>query len=176
MDGVSAAASVIALVQAGGMLLKVGKAFHETFISKDNDHRADDASLRVASTEEFIQKIELFQAIKLISSPTITSSAPTSGQHATAISATPGTGPNSPPQPGIDHVLKNCKEQLSRLQVKVRKMIVPRDAKKFKRLVGAVRLKLNEPEFAQIDATIMLLLQQLTFFMTMAQFQLSQDR
>lgn len=159
MDGVSAVASVIALVQAGGMLLQVGKAFHETFISKDNDHRAEDAALRVASIGEFIQKIELFQAVKLITAP----------------STQPALGASTTLQPGLDHTLEQCREQLRRLQEKTQKMLVPKDASKLKRFVTAVRLKLNEAEFAQIEAANTLMLQQLTLFMALAQFQLSQQ-
>lgn len=163
MDGISAAASVIAIVQAGGLLWQVGKAFHETFITKDNDLRGDDAALRVASIGEFIQKIELFQAVKLISSPNV------SGL------ATPST--SAPPnRQGLDSTLDQCKDQLQRLQVKAQKMVVPKDASKMKRFTKAIRLKLNDPEFAQIESTVSVMLQQLGLLISMANFKLSQDK
>jgi hypothetical protein len=177
MDGVSAAASAIAIVQAAGMLMQVGKAFHETFISKDYDHRAEDAALRVASINEFIQKIELFQAVKLISSGQGVNkgSTSTAGSLSTVAGTSQSSNPNSLASPGLDTTLVKCEEQLQRLQAKVKKMVVPKGASKFKRFTGAVRLKLNEPEFAQIESTITIMLQQLTLLISLAQFQLSQN-
>ncbi|KAK9423774.1 hypothetical protein SUNI508_03790 [Seiridium unicorne] len=179
MDGVSAAASAIAIVQAAGMLLQVGKAFHETFISKDYDHRAEDAALRVASINEFIQKIELFQAVKVIASPPPTVTSTPTSSTATTIAltpiSTPGTSVGSSATLGLDGILVECKEQLRRLQGKVHKMVVPKGASKLKRFVGAVRMKMNEPEFAQIESTITVMLQQLTLFISLAQIQFSQE-
>ncbi|KAI0127221.1 hypothetical protein BJ170DRAFT_683068 [Xylariales sp. AK1849] len=169
MDPISSAASLIALVQAGGMLLKVGKAFHETFISKDH-LRVEDSIARVASIQEFIQKIELFKAVRAISSPKATV---TSHAHVGLRSSAEASQGSIPSGQGLDGILDICGMQLERLQKKVAKMAVAPDANKYKRFVGAIKQKLNEPEFAQIDTTITILLQQLTLCISVAQYELA---
>ncbi|KAH6660881.1 hypothetical protein BKA67DRAFT_654034 [Truncatella angustata] len=179
MDVISATASLVALVQAGGMLLQVGKAFHETFISKDNDDRAEDAAARIASITEFMQKIELFQAVKLKMSPSVSSIGAPSAVPGSAIASSPASGAanvsNAPVQQDLDPLLKQCKAQLLRLHKKVQKMIVPGQASKMMRFWGAIRLKMKESEFAQIEATITTMLQQLSIFISLAQVRLSQQ-
>ncbi|KAI1860869.1 uncharacterized protein JN550_011184 [Neoarthrinium moseri] len=170
MDGVSSVASIIAIVQAGGMLLQVGKAFHETFISKDNDHRAEHSSLQVASIEEFIEKIELFQVVKTISPQVSLTGKP---QNPTLSTAT--TASTAATAPGLDTVLEQCKIQLRRLQDKVKKFRVPPGAGRLKRLVKTIKMKMDEAEFAQIDANITILLQQLTLYMSLVKFQISNE-
>jgi hypothetical protein len=146
MDGVSTAASIIAIVQAAGMLIKVGKAFHETFISNESPRRVED---RVASIEEFLAQIELFKAVKV------------------------GYPAESESGRNLDEVLQQCRDQLWRLQDKLAKMGVPRNSSKFKKFVGAIKQRLNESEFAQIDDAIKMLLHRLTLFISYAQFQLT---
>lgn len=147
MDPVSSAASIIAIVQAAGMLFQVAKAFHETFISKEIPQRAQDSSARVASIEEFILQIQLFKAVKTIYPA--------------------ASGAN------IDGVLVRCEEQLQRLQKKMGKLGLPANASGFRKFVVAIKQKVNETEFAQIDAAITILLQQLTLYISMAQLQLT---
>jgi hypothetical protein len=155
MDGVSAAATIIAIVQAAGMLFQVGKAFHETFIGNESPQRAKDSTARVASIDEFLVQIELFKSVKV--------------DYPAPIISTTATNPG----PDLDTVLGECKLQLKRLQKKLAKMGIPPDANKLRKFWGTLKQRLNESDFAQIDATITILLQQLTLYISVVQVELT---
>jgi hypothetical protein len=169
MDGVSAFASLVAVVQAGGLLLQVGQAFHQTFISKENNDRAKYQDGRVATIEEFIQKIQLFEDIKV--------KTPADGQSTTQSStSTNGNMPlaatDSGPQ--LDDLLHKCKKYLTRLQDKSRKMVVPPSASKLKRFIGNIKQTMNQSEFAQVDSEISCMLQELGLFISLRILEISQ--
>ncbi|ETS75869.1 hypothetical protein PFICI_12813 [Pestalotiopsis fici W106-1] len=161
MDGVSAAASAIAIVQAAGMLHVVGKSFWDTFISKDNEDRGGDATARVASIDEFIQKIKLLQFATAATPP-----APPEGGGGPAVLA------NAVTVSGLGGTLTQCEAQLASLRKKVAKMTLPAGVNKWKRFVATVRIKLNETEFPHLESTIGTLLTQLELIISLAHYEL----
>jgi hypothetical protein len=167
MDGLSTAASVIAVVQAAGALAVVAKAFYATFISKDNEDRGGDASDRVTGIEEFIRMIRMLQGAAA-SSPGQTGSSSSAGNA--------GTIGNTAISPNLSHILQQCENQLTELRKKANKMKLPPGASRTKRFRAMIRIKFNEADFAPLDTSILALLHELNLITSLENYQHSKDR
>lgn len=180
MDGISAAASAIAIVQAAGALGVVARAFYDTFISKDNQDRGNDAAQRVESVAEFIQKIKDLQLAAASSpQPAVANNAAGPGSvivAAAAAAGTPNAASDAVDQLGLGQTLKQCEDQLQTLRKKIQKMTAPQGANQWKQFIKKVRAKLSEPEFAYFEAIITTLLQKLTLLLVLASFERSETR
>ncbi|KAI0159295.1 hypothetical protein BJ166DRAFT_499303 [Pestalotiopsis sp. NC0098] len=179
MDGLSAAASAIAIVQAAGALGVVARAFYDTFISKDNQDRGTDTAKRVESIGEFIKKIKELQ-LAAARSPTQPVAANNAAGPRSAVAAAAAAGTtqnaasNAVDELGLVQTLKQCEDQLQILAKKVQKMTAPQGANQWKQFMKKIRLKLNEPEFAYFEAIITTLLQKLTLLLVLASFERSE--
>lgn len=176
MDGLSAAASAIAIVQAASALGVVAKAFYDTFISKDNVDRGGEATERVASITNFISKIELLRGTAAPApAPAPASASPQPGSSPAESNAQSIIG-NLVVDSGLDGTLQQCERQLTKLRKKAEKMTLPVGANKFKIFKARIRIKLNETEFDSLEITITTLLQQLTLVSVLINIKLSEAK
>lgn len=173
MDGLSAVASIIALVQAGGMVLQVGKVFHDTFVSKDFDDKSEAQAARVANIDEFIRAIEFFKHEKgknLTSTCSTTAQATVADGNTSVPQATSGSGA------ALDALLDSCRGHLEQLQKKIRKMAAPANASKLKRFIRNIKQAMDSAEVSQIDVAITSLMQELNLFISLQVARLTQQR
>ncbi|KAK6220886.1 hypothetical protein LQW54_001806 [Pestalotiopsis sp. IQ-011] len=189
MDGVSAAASAIAIVQAAGMLGTVAKSFYDIFISKDKDTRGNDAAERVKSVERFIEKIKVLQlavgtspqqpapANNATVAPGSVPRQPGSGAVTAAATAAPtqSTISSAVIDSGLGDTLDQCEKQLGRLQEKIRKMVISKGANQWKQLWKTILLKMKETELTQLEVIIATLQGQLNALVMLAQFELTKN-